>query len=152
VRSGTGLGQPVFVVVNAAARWLTTINYDLLIYEDKVVVARGIALRGSLTEARESRAVLGRRRSSLEMNEERVRSTSERELDELLAVKGNRLIRASDIASATLKRRFGICTLRLKLQTGENLKYKWMNSASLATDYEQAKMALRELLGARLKV
>jgi hypothetical protein len=152
VGSGIELGPPVFAVKNTAARWATTINYDLLIYEDKLVVARGLALRGSLDEARVSRAVLGRKRSPLEGNEERVRGTSERQLEELLAVKGNRLIKASDIASANLKRRFGICTLTLNLQAGERLKYRWMNSASLATEYEQAKVAFRRLLGPRLSV
>lgn len=138
--------------MNTAARWLTTVNHDLLIYEDKLVIARGLAVRGSLTEARESRAVLGRKRSTLEINNERIRATSESQLEELLAVDGNRLIRPSDIATATLKRRFGICTLTLNLQTGQSLKYRWMNSASLATDYEASKVALRDFLGPRLKL
>ena len=137
--SGTELGPPVFAVKNTAARWATTINYDLLIFEDKIVVARGLSFPGSVGEER-LRDSVGVKRSALERNDDRVRDTSERQLEELLAADGgNRLIRVSDIASANLKRRFGTCTLTLNLQTGASLKYRWLNSGSFATDYEQAK-------------
>ena len=138
---------------NTAARLATTVNYDLLIYADRIVVARGLSLRGSVAEERLLSDATGVTRSGLERDEERLTRTSERQLEDLLAAdEGNRLIRASDIASANLKRRFGICTLTLDLEGGESLKYRWLNSASAAADYEQAKGAFRELLGARLIV
>ena len=146
-----GLGPPVFALKNTATRWATTVNYDLLIYQDTMVVARGLSWKGFTEEQFESRAI-GLKPTSFERDEHRLTLTSETPLEELLtADSGNRLIRTADIASAKLGRRFGICTLRLTLQGGESLKYMWMNS-SKATKYEPAKVALRELLGAKLTV
>jgi hypothetical protein len=151
--SAKGLGPPVFVVTNTAVRWATTINYDLLLYEDKLVVARGFELRRSVKEELFLRDVVGVERSSAERNEERVRKTAEQQLEELLAAdENNRVIRAWEIASASLKHRLGICSLRLTLRTGEKLKYRWMNSASFATKYKPAKEAFLQFLGPRLSV
>jgi hypothetical protein len=33
--------KPVFAIKNAAKRWATTVNYDLLIYDDRLLIARG---------------------------------------------------------------------------------------------------------------
>ena len=76
----------MYAVKNTAKRWLTTVNYDLLIYQDKLVVARGISWRtfaDDLTEAHVWRKVTGR--SDFEtVDEARVSRTARGSAEELL--------------------------------------------------------------------
>src|SRR5881409_2609575 len=58
----TGEAGPRLVLPNVAERWLTTVNYDLLIFDDRLVAVRGLTLRGGLADgrtARETRRALG---------------------------------------------------------------------------------------------
>jgi hypothetical protein len=162
--------SPVFAVKNAARRWATTVNYDLLIYDDRILVARGLSYRDAAPElgsyARETRAAARTRRETgidvervrperpftPEVHEARVQSVASLSVEEVLSKDaGNRLIWSVDIAVARLTRWFGICTFRLKLLTGERLKYMWMDSAKRAAAYAPAKEALQSLLGYRLR-
>jgi hypothetical protein len=87
-----------------------------------------------------------------EVHEARVQSVASLSVEEVLSKDaGNRLIGSAEIAVARLTRRFGICTVRLKLLTGERLKYMWMDSAKRAAAYAPAKEALQSLLGDRLR-
>lgn len=134
--------SPVFAVKNTARRWATTVNYDLLIYDDRILVARGLSYRDAAPE----------RPFTPEVHEARVQSVASLSVEEVLSRDaGNRLIWSADIAVARLTRWFGICTFRLKLLTGEHLKYMWMDSAKRAAAYAPAKEALQSLLGDRLR-
>jgi hypothetical protein len=42
-------------IKNAARRWWTTVNFDLLVYRDRIVVARGYSHRDIRAHAKASR-------------------------------------------------------------------------------------------------
>ena len=147
-----GLGPPVFALKNTATRWATTVNYDLLIYQDTMVVARGLSWKGFTEEQFESRAI-GLKPTSFERDEHRLTLTSETPLEEL-STAGTAAIDSSGLR--TLHRPSSGVALESALrgstlQGGESLKYMWM-IFSKATKYEPAKVALRGLLGAKLTV
>src|SRR4051812_15486326 len=109
-------GPPVCTVKNTAKGWATSVNYDLLIYNDRLIVARGLSLVSGLREVWRNREESFGHRID---HDARVAATAAKSGDELSSADpGNRLIMASEIESARL-RRGPICSLRLKLHDDE---------------------------------
>ena len=131
---------------------LTTTNYDLLFYGDRLVAVKGLSLGAGLASA----ATDPREGSSAEWleskNTERVRAATAAEGSTTPAESsGDRfVVRFDEISRATLTKRFGVVKLRLELSDGRKLVWRWMNS-SLATRYDDAAPALRQLLGSVLR-
>jgi hypothetical protein len=56
----------------------------------------------------------------------------------------------SQIQGASLAKGLWRCRLSLDLCDGGTLRYRWMNSAKYATDYNDAKAGLQRALGGKL--
>jgi hypothetical protein len=69
----------------------------------------------------------------------------------LAADPGNRVIPVSAVARARFSQRFGICTLRLTLDSHKVVRFLWFNSAKSATRYDDARALLAGVLGERLR-
>jgi hypothetical protein len=110
---------PLYVVRNAATRWLTTVNYDLFIYADRLVSVQGLTVAGAMARHRQQAAE--RRRSKLPAPplsqsraaqvawaEQRVSEAMGRTDAQLLArARGNRVVRWAEVsrgASETTRR------------------------------------------------
>jgi hypothetical protein len=144
--AGGSVAGPIGSIKNTATRWMTGVNYDLLIYRERIVVARGFSYR----DVKEHRQAL-RDADVREANAARVaRAAALDEVALLAQDPGNRVIPVEEIASAILSQRLGICTLRLELASGERVKYRWMNSAKKATALYDARSWLIEALGIKL--
>ena len=153
------LPPPRLVIPNAARRWFTTRNYDLLVYSDRLVAVKGLTLRGGMQDERRDvqvRAVLGVPDSKSVW--ERQRARSEQRVAALITngelgsaeSSDQILVPLSDVASAKLGKRVGVVSLRLWLKDGSKLSWRWMNH-SLAKPYADAAPVLRDVLGNLLR-
>jgi hypothetical protein len=141
------LGLPVYAIKNTARRWLTMVNYDLLIYDDKIVVARGISWKSVPMEyaQKQSFGLTGRERDEARVHKV-VFSSGEppRESDA-----SNRLIPTAAVLGARLVHGSILARLELELSGGERMRFMWLNWSRNA-DYAEARRALSGLLGAKL--
>ncbi len=148
---------------NAATRHLTTVNYDLIIYDDRLVIARGISWRATprhlaahAAEGRRRRRA-GLRRRPNEMASgaaggKRVAEAQAIPIDELLSRDaGNRVVEADELACATLSVGVIMVRLCLVLHSGDRLRYTWLNWSSANGEYARIEQALRQVLGAKLQ-
>lgn len=153
------LPAPRLVIPNAARRWLTTTNYDLLVYSDRLVAVKGLTLRGGMQDDRRDRhvrAVLGVPDSR--SVGERQRARTEQRVAALMTngelgsaeSSDQILVQLSDMSRAKLSKRVGIVSLRLWLKDGSKLSWRWMNH-SLAKPYADAAPVLRDVLGNLLR-
>jgi hypothetical protein len=156
-------GTPVCAIRNAVfvvgdglsalrQRWLTTVNYDVLIYPDGLVVARGLSWSEFPAYRRERQEGREQGQSSADIHVARVRRASETPMKELLAAdRRNRIIQTEQIVTAWLKRRWGFCTLTIHVRAGERLKLKWLNLSRVNGDCDEIASTLASVLGDRLK-
>jgi hypothetical protein len=156
-------GAPVCAIRNAGfvvgdglsalrQRWLTTVNYDVLIYLDGLVVARGLSWSGFPAYRKERQEGREQGRSSADIHVARVRRASETPMEQLLAAdERNRMIQTDQIVTAWLKRRWGFCALTIHVSAGERLKFAWLNLSRVNGDYDEIATALASVLGERLK-
>jgi hypothetical protein len=148
------MDEPLYVVFNAARRWMTTTNFDLFIYSDRLVAVRGFTVRSGLREARVERKTVGKA-SWAESETRRRRREAERvadalrlrEEDVLAQYPENDAVRIDSICDARFRRRVGVCWLALSLADGEIVKWMWL---SRYAPYEEAEPVLRRVLGERL--
>jgi hypothetical protein len=142
------LGLPVYAIKNTAKRWLTTVNYDLLIYDDKIVIARGISWKSTPREVAQRRSLGLSARETDEARVHQAAFSSGERLRESDA--SNRLIPAAAVLGATLVRGSILSRLELELGGGERMRFMWLRWSRNA-DYAEARQALSGLLGAKLR-
>jgi hypothetical protein len=150
---------PRLTIPNASRRWLTTVNYDLLVFDDRLVALKGLTLKGGAAQARTDQRVrraLGapaeesswaRQRAR---DEERVAAAA---VDAAVASSDRPdriVVRFDDVRQARLTKRFGIVALRLTLEDGSSHRWMWMNN-SMARRYAETAPVLRAVLGSRLR-
>lgn len=135
-------------VRNTATRWLTTVNYDLLIFDDKLVVSRGISWRTAPSDL-----AAGHKAGSLKAaDHKRVQHTATVPEDVLLSEDaGNRVVSPEAVRCARLRRRMKLARLEVELKAGDKLKFMWLDLSSRNGDYNEIRQALKRLLGPKLK-
>jgi len=150
------MDEPLYVVRHTSLRWLTTVNHELFIWENKFASIRGLTLKSGLNDARIDTTIRGKVASSdakartREWADERVASALELSENELLMqAPDNMMFETSAITAARLTKHFGICKLSVTLDDGRRLRWRWMNSA-MCGRYEEVAPVLRRTLGSRL--
>ena len=53
------MDEPLLVVRNTSRGWLTTVNHELFLYDDRLVSVRGVTLRSGTVAARKRRKKRG---------------------------------------------------------------------------------------------
>jgi len=156
-------GAPIYAISNLtfsagaglralAERWLTTVNYDVLIYPDSLLVVRGLSWRAFPDYRKERQEGREHGRPASDVHVARVRRASETPMEQLLAAdRRNRMIQTDEIVYAPLKRRWGFCALTIHVIDGERLKFTWVNNSRRNGDYNEIAAALASVLGDRLK-
>jgi hypothetical protein len=150
------MDDPLYVVRHTAARWLTTTNHELFIWETRFASIRGLTLKSGRNDARIERAVYGKlswretRTRTQAWADERIAHALELSEDELLAqAPDNMIFDTSAITAARLSKHFGMCKLTVTLDDGRRLKWRWMNSRQCGR-YEEVAPVLRRTLGSRV--
>lgn len=126
--------EPLCSIRNTATRWLTTVNYDLLISQDKLVVIRGISWRTAGRDLSAGHAAGSQTAAGL-MRVEHASAIPEAEL--LAQHTGNRIVRAGEVKTARLGRRIKIAHMKIRLKNGKRLTYKWLGWPSHYGDYHE---------------
>ena len=165
------LERPRLVVPNTADRWFTLANYDLFLFDGRLVALKGLTMRGAMrdpvkeavTEARKRRkdrrngdAVGEQSRENAwqrarTRTEKRVAATHASAASLNSSESSDRIvIQLADVSSAKLSKRGGIVVLRLQLKDGTQRSWRWMNS-SQARVYAEAAPVLRDVLGSLLR-
>jgi hypothetical protein len=151
---------PRLVVPNAAKRWLTLTNYDLLFYDDRLIAVKGLTLgRGTLRDMwteEQTRSVAGAgagesvRERERRRTEDRVASRTPNAGLESGASDDRIVVEFQDLLGAKLTKHAGIVALRLRLRNGTTLSWFWMSN-SFACRYAKAAPVLRDVLGSLLR-
>jgi hypothetical protein len=140
---------PLYAARNTATRWLTTVNYDLLIYDDRLVVTRGISWKTAPDDLRARRKA----GSAKGAGEQRVAKAAATPIDEMTDRDGsNRVVPADEVTRATLKRGIMLARLQLELRNGDQLRYSWVHRGSVNGEYARIEQALGQMLGAKLQI
>jgi hypothetical protein len=151
------LGPPLLTIYNTAQRWLTLKNYDLVLYEQAVLIALGLNLRNLGREKRRRREVrrAGARGLGAQVpagNAERSAEIAATPVPAILASDpGDQLVRLGEIEAAVLSRRLGHCKLRLNLSGNTRLQFLWLNSSRMNADYADVTTTLSHLLSERFR-
>jgi hypothetical protein len=150
------MDEPLYVVRHTGIRWLTTANHELFVFDTKLASARGLTLKTGRERARVDRAVYGKvgfsgaRERTQAWADERIARVLEMSDEELLAqAPDNMIIGLDTIAAARLSKRFGFCKLRVTLDTGRKIRWRWLNQAENGM-YRDIGAALHRVLGSRL--
>ena len=134
-------------VRNTATRWLTTENYDLVNFDDRLVVSRGISLKTARRDIDAGR-VAG---PQLAADRERLARAARVPIDELLAPDaGNRVVWPQEVERVAVSRRMKFAKSKIQLAGGGQLKYIWLDSAIRNGDYGEIRRALETLFGPKL--
>jgi hypothetical protein len=148
------LGPPRLAIYNTAYRWLTLKNYDLLFHEHVLLIVLGLTTHNLPREMRRRREArrAGFRRPLSHVpaaNAERSANIAAMPVSAILAAdSGNRLVPLQQIESAVLSRRFGNCTLALRLRDKTRPRFKWLN-LSVNADYDHVVETLTDLIPER---
>ncbi|HWX96191.1 MAG TPA: hypothetical protein VNZ01_04995 [Solirubrobacteraceae bacterium] len=150
------LGPPRLTIYNTAERWLTLKNYDLVFYENAVLIVLGLTARNLRREMRRRREVrrAGFRRPLSHVpagNAERSAYIAATPVPATLAEdRGNRLVPLDEIESAGLSRRLGMCKLKLRLTDETHATFIWAN-LSVNANYDHVTETLTDLLPERFR-
>jgi hypothetical protein len=148
--------EPVYVVRHTALRWLTTVNHELFIFDTKLASARGLTWATGHENIRVDRAVEGKispsraKERTQAWADERVTRVLDMSDEELLAqAPDNMIIGVDTISAARLSKRLGLCKLRVTLDTGREIRWRWLNRPENGS-YHDIAAALNGVLGSRL--
>ena len=150
------LGPPLLTIYNTAGRWLTLKNYDLLVYENALLIVLGLTARNlgrEMRRRRETRKARFRRPLSHVPagNAERSANIAATPVPAILAADhGNRLVPLDEIESAVLSRRLGTCKLELRLQDETRPRFIWLN-LSVNANYDHVIETLTDRLPERFR-
>ena len=159
------LEVPRLVVPYVANGFKTPANYDLFLFDDRLVALKApAAMRDAVKDERnrkkdeqnrnavgeQKRENAGQRQRT--QTEQRVAATRASAASLKSSESSDRIvIQLADVLSAKLsKRAWGVVVLRLQLTDGTKRSWRWMNN-SQARRYTEAAPVLRDVLGSLLR-
>jgi hypothetical protein len=150
------MDEPLYAVRNTSRGWLTTVNHELFLYEDRLVSVRGATLRSGTAAARKRSKESGQ--ASIKEDWAGLSEDADRRVADVLATpeaavlerRDSALVAVDDVAEARLARRIGICKLVLKTRDGRKLAWRWMD-VKMNGKFDEVAPVVRRVFGDRLR-